>query len=201
MNYIWVNLPILNATGNKMIDSYYPENPSSTVACWLAILEDLNKKFPIDNNKIILAGFSRGAVAISYIGNWNGTISGKWAGYFAYAHFDGCCQNIPGKCEERINKMQSKKILIMVGKNDRALICSKLAYQKLKKKNVKVTYIEIPDVDTPGWQNSSHNPYAVLEEAEWMEQARNWLDTVYFRQQKRDKVLTKRTSSKNLKRF
>ena len=178
-DWLWVSLPILNSEGNKILQTYFPENPSATIKFWLLVLNDLNKKFNIDKNKIVLSGFSRGAISISYLGNSNDEISSKWAAYFAHAHFDGCCQTIPGNCEERINRMKDKETLIAVGKNDIAHKCSTDAYRKLTNLECPVTYLEIPDIYTDKWENLAHNPFWILEDSEAAEDARNWLKNLF----------------------
>ena len=180
LDYLLISLPILNTNGDDLLDYYYPDDPLPTADCWLAILNDLNKKFVVDNDKIILSGFSRGSICVNYIGNCNDTISSKWAAYFGYAHFDGCCQIIPwGIHEERINRISGKKFLIAVGENDIAENCSKNAYNQLKDKGFPVTYIEHPDVHTDKWKNEAHNPFWILEDSEVAEEARNWLRNLF----------------------
>jgi hypothetical protein len=190
-DYILVSLPILNTEGTEMLDIYYPQNPLPTANCWLSILKDLNAKFNIDNNKIILSGFSRGSVCVNYIGNCNDIISSKWAAYFTYAHFEGCCQITPGNLDERINRMNAKKILVAVGQNDLAKICSKNAYLKLQKQKLPVTYIEHPDIQINTWINAynpsdpwinlNHNPFWILEDSDASEEARSWLKNLFIK--------------------
>ena len=138
-------------------------------------------RFNIDNNRVVLSGFSRGAISISYLGNSNDEISSIWTAYFAHAHFDGCCQNIPGNPKERINRMRGKKTLIAVGKNDIAQKCSKNAYLQLDALKFPVTYIEIPDIHTDKWKNLAHNPFWILHESQATEAARNWLKNLFVK--------------------
>jgi hypothetical protein len=165
MDYICVGVPFIDEDG-RILRSYCRE-PMATVNFWLAVLEDLNEKFHIDNDRILLSGFSRGSVSTSYIGNYNDSISTKWAAYFAHSHFDGCCQTVLGSPKERINRIKTKKVLISVGENDIAKKCSKEAYERLIDDGISATYIEIPNLD--------HSPAWLLEESESAEKARRWL--------------------------
>lgn len=170
MDYIWVCVPFIDNTG-YILRSYWGKDPSSIVDFWLAVLNDLNARFCIDNDKIVLSGFSRGAVSTSYIGNYNDEIASKWAAYFAHSHFDGCCQTLLGNTNERIARIQKKKVLISVGEQDIAKKCSRGAYENLLKGGYSVTYIEVPDLD--------HSPFWILEDSESAEEARNWLRNLF----------------------
>jgi len=170
IDYIWVCVPFVTNTGS-ILRSYWGKDPLSTVSFWLAVLDDLNSKFRIANDKIVLAGFSRGAVSTSYIGNYNDEISSKWCAYFAHSHFDGCCQTLLGSSDERINRIQKKKVLITVGEKDIAKKCSQGAYEKLIKKGCSATYIEVPDL--------KHSPSWILEDSESAYKAREWLRDLF----------------------
>lgn len=170
MDYIWVCVPFINEEG-EILKAYWGSNPLSTVNLWLEVLADLNKRFPVDNDKIILSGFSRGAVSTVYIGNYNDTIGSKWAAYFAHSHFDGCCQILLGNSKERLNRIGGRKILISAGEIDYAKNCSYNAYKKLVSIGSRATYIEIPNAD--------HTPHWALEESESTEKAQHWLNTLF----------------------
>ena len=170
MDYICVSVPFIDTTGH-ILRSGWGKDPSSTVDFWLAVLNDLNARFRIDNDKIVLSGFSRGAVSTSYIGNYNDEISSKWAAYFAHSHFDGCCQTLLGNTDERISRIQKKKVLISVGGDDTAKKCSRGSYERLLKEGYDVTYIEVPDLN--------HSPFWILENSESAQKARNWLQDLF----------------------
>ncbi|MEI8364783.1 MAG: hypothetical protein WCF65_00025 [Parachlamydiaceae bacterium] len=169
MDYIWVSVPFVDDNG-LILEKYWGENPLSTVNFWLAVLADLNMKFRVDRGKVVLAGFSRGAVSTIYIGNYNSIISSKWSAYFAHAHFDGCCQTVLGNTNERIKRIKDNKVLITVGGDDPAKQCSKEAYEKLIEKGYSATYLEIP--------NLGHSPAWILEESEAADEARSWLKSL-----------------------
>jgi predicted esterase len=171
MDYIWVGVPFIDNTGSILRSYWGKDDPLSTVNFWLAVLNDLNARFRIDNDKIILSGFSRGAVSTSYIGNYNDEISSKWAAYFAHSHFDGCCQTLLGNTDERISRIQKKKVLISVGGHDIAKKCSRGSYERLLKGGYDVTYIEVPDLD--------HSPFWILENSESAQKARDWLQDLF----------------------
>jgi len=161
-NWIWATVPYVDKDG-KILKMNWGKDPSYTAHFLVAVLENLKKKYQIDTSKIVLAGFSAGAFAVSAIGNWNDEISSNWAGYFAHSHFDGCCLTgaYPGDSGKRIERLRTKKILITTGNTDitaksGAHKCSYNAYKKLKAKDFDVTYLEIPhspphDRHSRGW--------------------------------------------------
>lgn len=167
-DYIWVCAPIVD-TEDKIIGSYWGKDPLSTVQCWISIIRDVKSKYRIDDSNIVLCGFSRGAISCCYIGNYTEEISKIWSSYFCHAHFDGCCQSVLGSSSERINRIGNRKVLITVGENDYAKICSQRSYEKLLKSEINVNYIEIPGVD--------HSPNWILDETESTNKAREWLNS------------------------
>ena len=178
IDYILVSVPCVDTTG-QILKSSWGKDPLSTVNFWLAVLHDLSAKFHIFEDRIILAGFSRGAVSTSYIGNYNNEIKSKWCAYFAYAHFDGCCQTCLGDPDKRIKRINGRKVLIAVGENDTAKKCSKEAYLKLKAYGFPATYIEHHDIHTDKCLNLSHNPFWILEDSEPAQKAREWLKDLF----------------------
>jgi hypothetical protein len=169
MDYIWVCVPFIDDQG-IIVTRWYGDNPLSSVNFWLAVLDDLNSRLSVAKDKIILSGFSRGAIGVCCIGNYNDEIASKWSAYFAHSHFDGCCIPIPG-LDMRLNRIGKKKVLITVGENDLAKGCSKEAYEKLLRKGHAVSYIEVPSLE--------HSPFWILENSESAENARNWLKNLF----------------------
>lgn len=169
-DYIWVSVPYIDHDG-KIESGAWTLEPSYTEKFWLAVLKDLKNKYPIDDRKIIIAGFSLGGAGVSGFGNWSSEISSKWAAYFSQSHFDGCCLNFPGNSDERINRIDKRKVLVCAGERDTAKTCSKNAYTKLVSKGVPATYIEIVNWD--------HFPDWTLTNSQSAQQARNWLNTLF----------------------
>jgi hypothetical protein len=52
-------------------------------------LEGVCKEFSGDSSRLVLCGFSRGAIATHFVGLQNERIAPLWRGFFAYSHFDG----------------------------------------------------------------------------------------------------------------
>ena len=47
------------------------------------------EQFGGDPNRVVLCGFSRGAIAVNYIGLHDEEIAGLWRGFFTHDHYDG----------------------------------------------------------------------------------------------------------------
>lgn len=101
--FIWLQLPFANEAGNATQGWWWgcptpmpPNgqcpghfNTNTTLAYAHAAVAHVVAAYSGDPSRVVLAGFSRGALAVSYLGLADDAISGLWAGIIAYAHFDG----------------------------------------------------------------------------------------------------------------
>ena len=91
--FIWVCLPYLNASGSKISLTWWGDSKNRTIKptidyCLKAIPWICNK-YGGDPKKVILCGFSRGAIACNYLGLKNDQIAKLWRAFIAYSHYDG----------------------------------------------------------------------------------------------------------------
>jgi len=179
VNWIWASIPYVDKQGS-IVKYFWGDDPLCTTRFLVAVLNNIKKNYPINTKKVVLAGFSSGAFAISGMGNWNEKISSNWAGFFAHSHFEGCCLSggFPGSSSKRMERLRGKKILITTGNNDitarsGAHKCSYNAYKRLKENGFDVTYLEIPQ--TP--PNDSHSRGWICENTKAAKKAREWLDS------------------------
>lgn len=90
---IWVCMPYLNNEGNKVAITWWGDPPEYDVAATLDYCKQavpwICEKYNGDPNRVILAGFSRGAIACNYIGLHDDEIAKLWCGFVAYSHYDG----------------------------------------------------------------------------------------------------------------
>ena len=91
--YIWLCLPYLNSSGTENVRKWWgdaPEyDPIPTVEYCKFTVRRICEKFGGDPKKIILCGFSRGAIACNFIGLHDDEISKLWAGFIPFSHYDG----------------------------------------------------------------------------------------------------------------
>jgi hypothetical protein len=93
---IWVSLPFISKdTGNAKNCTAWWGDLAETQRYCLATVQDICHRYHADEKHILLAGFSRGALACSYLGLRDAEISSLWCGFFAHSHFDGLRQTWP----------------------------------------------------------------------------------------------------------
>lgn len=88
--FVWVCMPFVKKTGDQL------EN----AATWWGDVEETKRyckktvayvceKYGGDPKKVVLAGFSRGAIGCNYIGLHDDEIAGLWRAFFTSSHYDG----------------------------------------------------------------------------------------------------------------
>ena len=91
--YIWICLPYLNSSGTENVRRWWgdaPEyDPIPTVEYCKFTVQRICEKFGGDQKKIVLCGFSRGAIACNFIGLYDDEIAKLWAGFIPFSHYDG----------------------------------------------------------------------------------------------------------------
>lgn len=91
--FIWVCLPFLNHAGNAVAIKWWGDapdhRPDSTVAWLKRVVPALCERFSGDPERVILCGFSRGAIAANAIGLHDDEIAAMWRGFVCYSHYDG----------------------------------------------------------------------------------------------------------------
>jgi hypothetical protein len=87
-DFIWVVLPYV-ARDHRHNEITWWGDEDATVAYAKTCIPRIMKQYQVDPNKVILCGFSRGAIAASYIGLHHDTISKLWSAFFTCDHFDG----------------------------------------------------------------------------------------------------------------
>lgn len=90
---IWVCLPYLNASGTENVATWWgdaPEyDPSATIDYCVKAVDWICNEYGGDRRRVVLAGFSRGAIACNYIGLHNDRIASLWRGFVVFSHYDG----------------------------------------------------------------------------------------------------------------
>ena len=92
-DFIWLCLPYLNGAGNDLALAWWGDapkyDPEPTLRYCRAAVEAICRDYRGDRNKIVLCGFSRGAIACNYLGLHDDETSKLWCGFFAFSHYDG----------------------------------------------------------------------------------------------------------------
>lgn len=91
--FIWLCVPYLNAQGDDVAIKWWGDAPTYDPQPTLKYLREAVKTVCRDHGgdaaKIVLCGFSRGAIACNYLGLHDDETAGLWCGFFAYSHYDG----------------------------------------------------------------------------------------------------------------
>lgn len=97
--FIWACVPFLNAAGNKTAITWWGDapdyRPDSTVAFLKRAVPSICERFSGDPQRVILCGFSRGAIAANAIGLHDDEIAALWRGFICYSHYDGVSTRWP----------------------------------------------------------------------------------------------------------
>lgn len=86
--FIWLCLPYVSADGRGNQRQWWGD-VAATVEYCLAAVDETCEKFGGDRNALILAGFSRGAIACNYVGLHDDRIAKLWRGFICHSHYDG----------------------------------------------------------------------------------------------------------------
>lgn len=86
--FIWLNLPFVDPRSGRNANQWWGDVKETTAYAQEAIAE-VCAKYGANPEKIILAGFSRGAIACNYIGLADDRTASMWLAFIAYSHYDG----------------------------------------------------------------------------------------------------------------
>ena len=85
---IWVVLPYVAKDHNKNERTWWGDI-DATVGYAKANLPRICAEFGGDPKKVVLCGFSRGAIGVSFLGLHDDEVARLWCGLWAHDHFDG----------------------------------------------------------------------------------------------------------------
>jgi len=88
---IWLCLPYVNSR-DKCNQAQWWGDVAATVAYCKQAVAMVCKDYGGDPKQVVLAGFSRGAIACNYIGLYDDEIAALWRAFIPYSHYDGVTQ-------------------------------------------------------------------------------------------------------------
>jgi len=95
-DFIWVCLPFVDTAGGIKHNAVnWWGDIDETRRYTIATLNDLAGAFGADTACVILAGFSRGAIACNYIGLCDDETAPVWRAFFCHSHYDGVYEHWP----------------------------------------------------------------------------------------------------------
>jgi hypothetical protein len=180
--FIWLSVPYVNQehTANEKI---WWGDVEATIRYVRETVRSVCQGYSGDPSAIILAGFSRGAIACNYIGLHDDEIADLWLAFIPFSHYDGAITRWPYEGASRdaaISRLKRLKGRAVFVCNERSTepghsIAATKAFIESTGIQAPFTYQEIP------FRN--HNSAWVLRDipARWA--ARQWLDYVLAKSQ------------------
>ena len=114
--YVWVCLPYVNSSTREIQTQWWGDADATTsyareATPWLC------REYGGDPGRVILCGFSRGAIGCGYLGLRDDATSALWSGFVAYSHFDGVrpwpyAGAEPGAAIGRLKRLGNRPFLI-----------------------------------------------------------------------------------------
>ena len=86
-DYIWVSMPFVNADGTEAT-KWWGDVETTKRYC-IDTVRAICKDYHGDPKRVVLMGFSRGAIACNYIGLHDDKIAALWCGMLCHSHYDG----------------------------------------------------------------------------------------------------------------
>lgn len=174
--FIWACLPFLNDAGDKPALTWWGDapayRPDSSVAFLKRAVPALCERFSGDPERVILCGFSRGAIAANALGLHDDEVAALWRGFVCYSHYDGVNPHWPFAGADTASARQ--RLARLKGKPQ--LICSEFALEGTRRylessgATGDFTFLET------GFRN--HNDAWLLRPSAAREAARAWLEKV-----------------------
>ncbi|WP_010135901.1 hypothetical protein [Ochrovirga pacifica] len=84
---IWICLPFVTKDYKQALKWWGDEQ--NTIDYALENIKDVCLQYNGNSGQVFLIGFSRGAIAVNYIGLHNDAIADVWRGFFSHDHYDG----------------------------------------------------------------------------------------------------------------
>jgi hypothetical protein len=174
--FIWLCVPYLNAKGDQVAIKWWGDAPTYDPQPTLKHLREsvtgICRDFGGDPAKIVLAGFSRGAIACGYLGLHDDETAKLWCAFFAYSHFDGVKKwPYSGSDREsaltRLQRLADRPVFIC-GEGTNAQETE--SYLRPLLPNARLTFL------STGFRN--HNDAWTLRPSAAREKAREWLHRV-----------------------
>ena len=93
VGYVWLCLPYLNTAGDQLALKWWGDpptyDPRPTLDYCRAAVAAVCAEVHGDPQRVILCGFSRGAIACNFLGLHDEQVAQLWCGFMPYSHYDG----------------------------------------------------------------------------------------------------------------
>lgn len=178
--FIWVSMPYVEKGRQKNALTWWGDRQATIDYC-KTNLPRICKDFGGDTNNIILCGFSRGAIATSYIGLADDEIASFWKAIFTHDHFDGAREwNYPesdrASALKRLARLKGRPVLVCgMGSGERDYLRDHLELADFTFLHVPTkSLFNIPE----GKVIHAHTDLWMHKDSEYREKTRAWLRRV-----------------------
>lgn len=173
---IWVCMPYLSADGTRNVTRWWGDAPEydarPTVEYCKKAVPWICEQYGGDPDRVILAGFSRGAIACNFIGLYDDEIAKLWRAFIPYSHYDGV-RRWPYPCSDRDSAIQRLSRL----DSRPQFICHEGSGVDATKTYLESTGVNAPFTFQPtGFRN--HNDAWTLRPSPTREKLRAWVEGV-----------------------
>lgn len=189
-NYIWVVMPFIAKDKKHNQLNWWGDEELSVRYC-IDNVKNICDEYSGDIDNIFICGFSRGAIAVNYIGLYNDEIAELWKGFITHDHYDGIkewkgtswgypLEKYRKSAEERIKRLKNRPSLIM---QNPATDNIKNYIDSLNIKNDNIKYLDIPMKnifnDIPNeFFPKPHTDKWILFNNKYSILARNWINNI-----------------------
>ncbi len=179
-DYIWITMPYVEK-GRKTNAVKWWGDRQATVDYCKTNLPRICEAWGGDPGRVIVCGFSRGAIGTSYIGLADDEIAALWAGIFTFDHFDGHQEWGYPQCDrdsalKRLARLKGRPVL--VGGQRPA----KKDYLENHLELADFTFVKVPTgtiFKIPGGAiQSTHTDMWMHRDSTYRRQVRAWLKSV-----------------------
>lgn len=174
--FIWVSMPYIEEGGQKNAVTWWGDKQATVDYC-KTNLPRICEQFGGDSQSVFICGFSRGAIAASYLGLADDEIASLWKGMITHDHFDGDrTWGYPESDREsalvRLARLKGRPVLACGGGNDFLREHPDLADVTILRPPI-ASIFNIPD----GKVIHPHTDLWMHRESKYRDEAWQWLDS------------------------
>ena len=120
--FIWISMPYIQKGKKENAVTWWGDRQATIDYCKVNLTR-ICEEFGGDMENLFICGFSRGAIAWSYIGLADDEIASFWKGLIAHDHFDGqkkwgYPQSDRASALERLARLKGRSVLVCGNAND-----------------------------------------------------------------------------------
>ena len=173
--FIWICLPYLNDDGSDLALTWWGDapgyDPQPTLKYCRGAVADVCANFSGDSERVILTGFSRGAIACNYLGLFDDETSRLWRAFVPCSHYDGVrrwpyLESDSAAAAMRLQRLQDRPQFIC-GERD-----------QIEETRKYLASFEVKNVIFASTGFRNHSDQWILRPSATRDRLRNWLDDV-----------------------